>query len=134
MNRNNKKLNSQLGLSPLFAILIISAAAMLMVVNFAYIGQNDLEVTNASDRGQDAYFVAQSCLNDGLMRVKKNNSYLVSSSTLSINGGSCTMNVTASATDRIIKVFASSSSGYKEMSTSVYASSGAVVIYDWQEY
>lgn len=125
---------NQDGLAPMVSIIIISAATLIIAVNLAYIGQGDMEASIAAQSGSEASDNANNCAEDILSRLRDGKNYASSSQTLSIGGGSCTINITEDLPHVTIEIQSIFNNYYKKISIYAEIASSGIIIYDWREY
>lgn len=126
--------NREAGMSILVSVIIIAAAALIIAANSAVIGQSELDISVAGGDGAEALANAETCAYEGLGRLKRSPVYLVDSLSLPLDNGLCTLKITASSSDRLIKASSEINSYYREINAEVIVATGSIMIYDWREY
>lgn len=132
--RIKPKIYSEEGVAPLVSMVIISAAALIIVANLAYIGHGEMEASLASQKGVEASDIANSCAEDVLARLRDDPDYASTTLLLSVGDGSCTISLAASSTQKIISIKSQAGDYYKIIRLTAGISSTGIEIYDWKEY
>lgn len=104
-SKNNilmKKGNRQTGATALVTVLIISAASLIMAYGATMLGLGELGMSYNSQEGDGAMFGAESCLEEVLIKLKRNPSY--SGSNLVINDYSCIISISGAGNPYYISV------------------------------
>lgn len=92
LTTNPYTLNPRSGFAALLAIVVIGAAALIMAYNASLLGLGELESGYTSQRGAEAFAIADGCMEEALRRLRINPSLsLPTTLNLSFSGGeSCT--------------------------------------------
>jgi hypothetical protein len=93
--KNNKK-HKQSGFAALFVIAVIGAAGLLMAYTASILGLGELEMGYAAQKGSEAFFIADGCMEETYRRIRLNTNYGVGAGTinLTVPNGSCAIDVT----------------------------------------
>ena len=124
------------GFAALLTIVIIGAAALLMARNASLLGLGELDLGYTSQKGEEAFSVADGCMEEALRRLRINTTY--PGGTLSVSNGSCTITVAGIDPNRTVTVtgtVAGTNTTYnKKIEVTLTISSGNVLtILTWQE-
>jgi hypothetical protein len=131
----NKIITNKKGFSPLFCILIICAAALIIAVNSAVIGQGEMDLCIASSNGKMALDIANSCSNETLQRIKAEPDYTIASTSLPVGEGSCIISIVElSPNQKKILIQGIYNEYYKHIAIELKIINGNINIYDWNEY
>lgn len=85
-NRNNK------GYIAFTSILVISAVVLAIAAGVSFMGISEANTFLGFKKGKEALYIADSCIEDALVRVRDSSTY--SSGSLNVGDGSCTITVT----------------------------------------
>lgn len=91
---------SQMGQAMLVAILMITAAALAIGLAVASLSSSEVKITVASRDASIAYYLAETCLEDTLMRFSRTNTSIPP--TFTLPQGSCTIEVNGAGPYEII--------------------------------
>lgn len=131
----NFEQNNQKGLVALVTIVIVSVAALVMALNASYLGLGELDLGYTSSEGGEAFYVADGCMEETLERIRKDTNYGVGAGTinLTVENGSCTIDVLDSGSDRIITVLGTSGDFNKRIEINLTLSGNVISINSWEE-
>lgn len=124
------KINQQ-GASALFTVVVIAVAALIMAFSAATLGMGELDIGYTSQKGAQNLTRADGCMEEGLERLRRDNSF--SGTSLNFADGSCIITVTGVDNDRILTVSSTINDYTKQIVTDVSLSSTLVIINNWQE-
>lgn len=129
-----KKKNRQSGLVALLAIIIISAASLIMVLNASSLGLGELDLGYTASEGGTAFYVADGCMEEALERIRKDTSYGLSGTiSLTVSNGSCTIDISDSGDDRTVTVLGTSSDFNKKIEVGLTLAGNVITINNWEE-
>ena len=80
---------NQQGITALLAVLIISAAGMLLARSMVFQGFSALEMDDRSVQSSYLDYLAESCVNDALLRIKKDASFSGGDYVFETENGAC---------------------------------------------
>jgi hypothetical protein len=111
-NRQSQKMKMDVerGFAALLTILVIGAATLIMAYNASLLGLGELDLGYTSQRGGEALGIADGCIEDSLQRIRFDSNY--AGGYITMNNGSCIINVSINGNDRTVLVTASSTEGY----------------------
>jgi hypothetical protein len=118
------------GVAALLTIVIVAAATLLMAYSASLLGLGELELGHTSQKGEEAFSVADGCMEEALRRIRVDTSYTGGS--LSVLNGSCTIAVTGSG-PYTITVTGTSGEYNKKIEAGVAVSSRVLTINSWEE-
>ncbi len=72
---NLRSCNLQAGFAALLAVIIIGAAALIIALNSSLLGLGELDLGYTSQKGSEAFSVADGCAEELMRRIRINNSY-----------------------------------------------------------
>lgn len=131
-----RKYISQSGIAALLTVLIISAAVLIMAVGASFLGLNELNMGYTFQKGGEAMALADGCLEEALLRLKRDNNYGISAGDipLTLGQGSCIINITdLGFGQRRIQVQGKAGDFYKNIQAEASVNQEAVNITLWQE-
>ena len=92
----------QKGAIALISLLIITAVALAIGLSLNLLGIDEMRMGFRESKSSETYHVAESCLEEALMRFKRDANY--SGGTLQIGNGSCNINIVVNGSQRTITV------------------------------
>lgn len=127
-----RKYKNSEGVAALLTVVIISAAVLIMAYSSSIMGLGELELGVTESSGQEAFSVADGCMDEALERLRKDSSY--TGSYLSTANGSCMISVATVGSNSTTTVSASSTDGYyRKIETAASVSGGVVTVTSWEE-
>ena len=142
-NRNAKTESSNIapqrrthGIAALLTIVIVGASVLIMAFGASFLGLGELDLGYNSQKGEEAFFVADGCMDEALRNIRLNIGYGVGtgSISLSVENGSCIIDVTDLGGNTRMVVVTGTSGSYNKKIRSVYALSGNVITStSWEE-
>ncbi len=128
---NSKSQIPNRGAVSLATTLIIFTTALILALNVQFLGIGELLIGFGDSRSEQAFQAADSCVDEALLRLKRDNSYAGGS--LSVGGGSCTITVSGAGATRTIDVLSTVGSASRGISVDVSLSGFVISIDDWDE-
>ena len=117
-------------------VVIIGAAALLMAFTASMLGLGELEMGYTSQRGSEAFSVADGCTEETLRRIRMDTSYGVGAGTinLTVSNGSCTIDVTDLGSGQRRVVVTGTSGDYnKKVQVELTLTGNVIAIDTWAE-
>ena len=145
MKKNLPTSNFQLptdkrGVAALLIVVIVGAATLIMAYSASILGLGELDVGYVSQKGGEAFSVADACTEETLRRIFLDNNYGVGAGNinLSVDNGSCIINVVdlGSNQRRITTtgtVTVENDTYNKSIQTEITISSGVIAVDSWEE-
>jgi hypothetical protein len=98
--------HNQNGVALLFVVIVISATALVFVVNAAFLGIGEADVGFTAMQGEESYLIAEGCAEESMRRIRVDSSYGigVGEITLPLSRGTCTIEITANGSERTLLV------------------------------
>lgn len=129
---------NQKGFIALVSILVISAVALTVSVSIALLGVGEASSSLSFKKGQESLKVAESCIEEALIRLRDNASYdpAGASTTLPDLAGSCTIDVSGTGVNRTIDVTSTISAGpdyTKKIQVTAKRAGNSINITGWAE-
>ncbi len=86
----------QKGAVALITVIIVGSAALIMAFNAILLGLNEIEIGTLHKKSAQAFGIADGCMEESLIQIRKDNTYGVGSGTilLSLLDETCTIVVT----------------------------------------
>src|SRR3989339_124642 len=133
-NIYKKIIKSNNGLAALLVVLIIGASSLLMARGsmFLSIGEADMGETVSKSGG--AYYSAESCLEEALLRIKRDNNFSVDNLELTVNGNLCVIDVSGTDTDKDILIYGTSGVYQKRLRASLSINAGEITIKTFESF
>lgn len=127
-----KNVKNQEGFVALLTIILVSAAVLIMAFSASFLGLGSLEGGYTKVSGDKAFWMADSCMDEALERLRINGSY--TGSNLSLGDASCIISVVDNGDSKSIVVNASSTDNhYKNISATVDDTAGYIILSNWNE-
>ncbi len=124
----------QRGVAALLIIVLVASAVLLMALNSSSLGLGELELGYASQRGAEAFGVADGCMEETFRQIRLNTSYGIGAGSInvsSVSNGSCIIEVTDLGSNRRrVQVTGQSSDYYKKIEAELTLLSGNVISLD----
>lgn len=124
------------GFAALVTVVIIGAATLLMAYNATLLGLGELDMGFTSQRGSEAFSVADGCMEETLRRIRIDTVYGVGSGTinLTVSNGSCILDVTdLGGGQRRLVVTGTSGSYNKKLQVELTLTGNVISIDSWAE-
>ena len=99
------KLKKEKGYVLLLAVLLITAASLVIVLSLSRIMIDQLSLKLGQAESLRSFFLAEACLDDGLEKLRAN--WQDYSYSLSIDGNSCTIDINSAPTQATIEAIGS---------------------------
>ncbi len=139
MNLRNKNLpttNYQLptkegGFAVMIAIIVIGAATLIMAYSSSILSMGELELGYYSEKGEEAFAVADGCMEESMRRLRIDSGY--SGGILNLGSGSCTISISPSGSDRIITVTGTVDNYNKKIEANITLSGNDIILNSWEE-
>lgn len=128
--------SSQRGVIALLTIAIVGAATLLMAYSASILGLGELDLGYTSQRGSEAFSVADGCTEETMRRMRIDTSYGVGAGSIniSVSNGSCIIDVEdLGAGQRKITVLGASGNYNKKITTILTLSGNVITIDSWSE-
>jgi len=122
---------NQKGIAALITIIIVSIAGLVMAYSAAFLGLNDLDMGYTSERGGEAFAVADGCIDESLRRIRLDDTY--TGSTFSIGDGTCEIEVFGSGATRTITATGTIDSFYSVLQADISITGNNIIITSWEE-
>jgi hypothetical protein len=123
-------IGKQEGLVALMAVLIILVTALVIGIGLSLRSISGMKMSLQKFQSSEAYYLANLCAEQGLMKLKENRSYL-GGETLNIQERQCT--ILPIEGNWTIKVSATSSNQFKKMVIIVEEINPRMIISSWEE-
>lgn len=121
---------SERGVAALLTIVIVAAATLIMAYSASLLGLGELDLGYTAQKGEEAFSVADGCIEEALHRMRLNAGYTGGS--LSLTNGSCTITVSGSNPYTIGAI--GTSGDYNKKLEAVITLTGNVITVDsWKE-
>lgn len=128
---------SEKGIAAVLTIVIIAAATLIMASSASLLGLGELDLGYTSQKGGEAFALADGCMEEVLWRINLDLTYGVGAGqiNLSLSNGSCIINITdLGANRRRITILGASGSYNKKIEAEITISAQNVPIIDsWAE-
>jgi len=124
------------GFIALFTVLIVASASLIMAYSAFVLGVGELDLGYTSQKGEEAFSVADGCMEESLRRIKLNTSYGVGSGAINLttSNGSCIINVVDLGSNQRRITIEGASAEYNKKIESVITLNGSVISLDsWSE-
>lgn len=97
MNHQHKQ---PAGFIALVALLVLAAAGLAIGISISLVGLNELQASLADSQAVEAKALAQTCVEDGLERLRAN--FTPYSGSLSVGSGSCIIEIVVTGSAAVI--------------------------------
>jgi uncharacterized protein (UPF0333 family) len=118
------------GFTAITSVLIISAVVLVVSISVSLLAIGEGQSGYSTYRGEDAYFLAEGCMEDALLKSKQNASY--TGGTLTRPEGSCTVSI--AKVGSVWTITTSSSGTYTKNIQAVVQRNGSnLTLSSWKE-
>jgi hypothetical protein len=124
------KNTSESGVAAMVVIVVVGAAALIFTQGAALLGLGELDLGYTSQRGAEAFSVADGCMEEALERMRLNSSYAGAS--LNVSNGSCTITV-AGSNPYTITVLGTTGNFNKKIESTITLTGNVITIDSWEE-
>ncbi len=107
------------GMSTIILVITISVVTLLMATTLSFVAFGNLEITSDYFSSKKAHYLAESCFEDSLRQIQKNNFLLLDNKSLSIDDGLCIISIGGSSNSKTIEIEANIESYYKKIDASI---------------
>lgn len=129
-----KKEESNKGFMAITSLLIISAIALSISISMTIVGINAAQNSLSLIKGTQTLKVAESCLEEALIRLKANSAY--SGGSLNIDNASCTITITSTGANKTIDITSTTSGPpdfVKHIQATARTTGTSINLLNWQE-
>lgn len=129
-------INKQKGQIALIAILIISAAVLIVSLTISSMGVNETLMSFDEQQSEQAFQMADGCVNEALLRLRRvydGEEASYTGETLNFGANSCTINITTQGQNRIINVAATVNSKIIRKIQATVRWNPSFALTNWQE-
>jgi hypothetical protein len=129
-------LKDKKGAAAILSIVIVTASALIMAISASNLGLGELDLGYTSQRGNEALFLADGCMEETLQRIRLDTNYGVGYGDINLNlgNGSCIINVTQLTANRRRVNIASTVGVYnKKIESDITLSGNNITIDLWSE-
>lgn len=126
----------QNGIASLLIVIILSVAALIIAVSVSNTGLFELDLGYISQKGEEAFYIADGCMEETLRRIRLDASYGVGAGVinLSLGNSSCTIEVIdPGGSQRKVEVMGTISNYNKKVEAVLTLSGGVITINSWEE-
>ena len=131
-----KTINKQKGGTILLTIIIIAAASLIMAQGSSVLGLGELELGYTSQKGAEAFSIADGCMEETLHRIHLDTNYGVGAGTinLSVDSGACTIDVAdIGGNQRRVTVAGTIDNYTKKIEIELTLNGNIITINNWEE-
>ncbi len=121
----------QNGVAALLTVVIVGVATLIIAFSASILGIGELDMGYTSQRGEEAFSVADGCVEEALRRLRIDDIYTGGS--LSLGDNSCIINISGAGGNRSIVVSGTSGDYQKKIQVDITISGGVITITSWDE-
>lgn len=130
-NKLKKLKNDNRGVAALLTIVIIGAAVLIMAASASQLGLGELESGYYSQKGEEAFSVADGCAEEAMRRLRMDANYAGGS--LNLGAGSCIISVVVAGSSRTVDVVGTVGEYNKKIEVSLTLNGNVITIDNWSE-
>lgn len=126
----------QSGIASLLIVIILSVAALIIGVSVSTMGLSELDLGYTLQRGEEAFYIADGCVEETLRRIRLDSGYGVGAGVinLSLGGGSCIVEVSdLGGGQRAVQILGAIGNYNKRISSIITITGGVITINEWKE-
>jgi len=137
LNQNSKfKIqNLHSGFVALLTIVIVAASTLILAYSASLLGLGELDLGYTSQKGNEAFAIADGCMEESLRRLRLNVEY--TGETLITSNGLCIISIGTAGSNRTVTVTASTTDSYhKKLEANITLSASStptITINSWEE-
>jgi len=124
-------LSNQTGMAALLIVIMIAAATLIMSISSAILGLGESEMGYTAQRGTEALFIADSCMEEALRRLKLDVNY--NGGNLNLGNGTCIIKVIPNSNNRTITATGTVGDYNKNIEINLTLNGNLITINSWQE-
>lgn len=94
------KQESQDGFVALTSVLVVSALVLFVATSISLLGIGEAKSSHDYYKGNETLKIAEGCMEEALLRIRKDSSYSGTGSTITIGNGACTISISGTGADR----------------------------------
>lgn len=113
-------------------VLVVGVSGLLFLKTISRLGFNSLDTALIMLRGEKALAVAESCVEDALVRYVYDPGFAPSGQSMSMNGGSCAIDVNAAGSTRHLTVIGQYENHYQRAVLEIDLSGDNIVLRDYR--
>lgn len=107
------------GFSTIVIVIVISAISLLMAVTASFLALGDLEMSSDYLGEKKSLYIAESCMEDTIQKIKENTDYTATNYSLSLNDGLCIINTEENLDSKKINIKAKVGIYYKNIEAEI---------------
>jgi hypothetical protein len=129
------KQKKQRGAAAIIAIVLISAISLAFVVSSSRKSIDEIVMNFQSSKESESFAIAEACLDDTFAKIRKDTNYGLGSGVMNflVGNGSCDVEVTGVANNRVIVVVGQLDNFYKSIQAEITLTGKKITIDNWQE-
>lgn len=112
-------------------LLIVGAVSLSVALSVSILSIGEGQMSLSTKKGQQVFYLAESCIEDSLEQIKNNNNY--NGGSFNIFDGSCTININKQGNNWIIIVSAIKDNFEKKIETQITKTGGNIILNSWKE-
>ncbi len=129
--KKKHKIQQEKGIATLLIIVIIGAAVLIMAFSSSILGLGDLNMAYTAQKGKEAFYIADGCVEEALRRLKIDSLYTGDS--LNLGSGSCIISIESAGDSRDILIIGEVDDYQKRLEINATISNGIISINSWEE-
>jgi len=124
-------IKKQQGAATLLLVIVLTASALIVASSVLFLGLGELDMGYTYQCGEEAFALADGCIEETLRRLKLESGYLGGS--LDLGKGSCIIGVSGDAINKTINATSTVENCNKKIESTISISSGATIVNTWRE-
>lgn len=119
------------GTAMLLIVIVLTASALITASSMAYLSLGELDMGYTYQCGEEAFALADGCMEEALRRIKLDSGY--SGGNLVLGGGNCIIEVTGSAENRTINASSQVNNCSRDIESIITLVDGEITVNSWRE-
>lgn len=115
-------------MAALLVVLIVGAAGLIMAKGAAFLSIGGLDMAKIASQANSSQYSAESCLEEALIRIKRDNDYSADNLQLSLGNGACSASVADTGSGKEILISGGMINHDKYLKAVASTSSGEIVL------
>ncbi|MFH0891874.1 MAG: hypothetical protein V1867_03785 [Candidatus Falkowbacteria bacterium] len=124
--------NNNSGFATLVAVIIIGAVSLVMAKNATILDLGEIDEALAFNRGEEAFMIAEGCVEETIRRFTLDPDYSASGLNLSLGSGDCVIDTVANGIVREIRAVGRTDNFYRTVNAAISLTDEGIVLESWE--
>ncbi|HOZ55829.1 MAG: hypothetical protein BWY51_00637 [Parcubacteria group bacterium ADurb.Bin316] len=124
-------IRQQKGVAMLLLVVVLTASFLIVASSILFLGLGELDMGYTYQCGEEAFALADGCMEEVLIRLKMDNNY--SGGNLDLGSGNCIINISGDATYKIISAVSVVKNCSQGIEANISLAGDILTINTWRE-